>query len=173
MLKFLALIPVILWGCASQPLETRYAGPKNDASIAIAMQPGERNQRTQLYYSYRGVWFPEGEIVHAAALDEFGKRFSSVRSRETITDFEALVEVEGDSILNPQLSTYYATATARAYSPAGKHLGTYRATADAYVNMGNLEYDDVYGRTYRRAFAEVARQFAASDAAKTIRKEPR
>ena len=136
------------------------------------MTSQERNQKTRLDYYQHGIWFPEGEIAHEAALAQFGNRFTTVGARDKAEDFDAVVEVEGDSILNPQLGTYYATATARAYLPDGKLVGTYRATASSYANIGNLEYDELYRETYGRAFAEVAQQFAASDAAKTI-KEPK
>jgi hypothetical protein len=159
-----ALLP--LAACAAPPVESIASGPKIDARLAIAMSPDERNQKTQLYYYYEGVWFPEGEIVHDAALEEFGKRFESVAPREKGQQFDAVVEVEGDSVLNPQFSTYYATATARAYLPDGKLVGTYKATASAYASFGNLEYDRLYRQTYGKAFADVARQ--ASDAIKTM-----
>jgi hypothetical protein len=163
-----AAVLLALAACAAPPVEITFTGPKSDVRLAIAMQPNERSQRTQLYYYYSGVWFEEGEIVHDAALDEFGKRFQSVAPREKAGQFDAVVEVEGDSILNPQFSTYYATATARTYSPDGKLLGTYKATASAYANFGNLEYDHLYRQTYAKAFAEVAQQLASSDAMKTM-----
>lgn len=166
-----AAVLLALAACAAPPVETAFTGPKSDVRLAIAMQPYERSQRTQLYYYYSGVWFEEGEIVHDAALEQFGKRFESVAPREKAQQFDAVVEVEGDSILNPQIGTYFGTATARAYLPDGELVATYKATASAYANFGNLDYGDLYRQTYAKAFAEVAQQFASSDALKTIKKE--
>lgn len=160
-----------LTACSAPRVENTYSGPKSDVRLAIAMQPDEREQNTRLDYYQFGVWFPEGEIVHDTALREFGRRFESVTPREKAQDFDAVIEIEGDSILNPQMSTYYGTATARAYLPDGTLVGAYKATASAYANFGNLEYNALYRQTYTEAFADVARQLASSDAIRTLKQE--
>jgi hypothetical protein len=162
-------ILLVLVGCAGPQPANVPTGSKIEARVAISMTPEERSQKTRLDYYQRGIWFPEGEIVREAALTQFSNRFTNVTPRDKAEDFHAVVEVEGDSILNPLFSTYYATATARAYLPDGKLLGTYRATASSYANIGNVEYDKLYQDTYGRAFAEVAQQFAASDEIKTMK----
>ncbi|MGH8729022.1 MAG: hypothetical protein ACREV9_12925 [Burkholderiales bacterium] len=165
-MKFLLTIAaIIVAGCAAAPaIWPVDSSPRIKARVAIAMSPEERTMQTQLYYYYKGVWFEEGRVVREAALKAFTERFEAAASREDSGSFDVVVEVEGNSILNPQFSTYYATAIARAYLPNGELIGQYSATSSHYASFGNLDYEQLYQQTYNEAFAQVARQLAQSEA---------
>lgn len=163
MKKFLAVTGLWLAACALPPVETSASVPKVDARVAIAMSPDERSQRSQVYYYQKGYWFEEGRVVHNAAIKAFDAQFTDALPRENTSDFDVVVEVEGNGLLNPYQSTYYATAIARAYLPGGELIGQYEASASSYASLGNYEYESTYQKIYDEAFAKVARKFAASD----------
>ncbi len=154
------LLLAVIAGCATSPSSGRVtlSAPPGvmlpiRARVAVRVDPDMVNTQT---VELRGeTWqYPDAELMQQAAKRVFREIFTEVGDAQTMGAPSVTIQLSGSSSVNPVMSEYYASATAKVFIGADTYappLGTYSGSGTASqpnFSQGGIAtaYEGAFGR---------------------------
>lgn len=170
---FSALLLALLAGCGVAPTLPDYppatAGEPLPIRLAVEMTPEQFAQWTSHFYYYYEIYYPEGRLVHNAAIAAFAPLVKQVLPREEMPGPDLIIKVSGRGFFNPLMKVYYADVSATAYLPGGEELGTFKSSSEVGAIVSG--YERAFQSAYLAAFQDIGKKLLGSGALSSVARQ--
>ena len=122
--KLIAVVGLLL-GLQSYAAFTYAAEPASGDDVLMYIAPVEYSNPIRVTSYFRDYWYHQGPMVEPMALAKISQAYGKTAFCDAKQSGKMLVWVKPEMFYNPQMQSFFGSATIQVYTGLGKHVGTY------------------------------------------------